>query len=53
MSNSQTVTLDDIVTLVKEKIGLVRDPSMPYVGLEHIPSEGSRIAGAASAVAVD
>lgn len=42
--------LEKIASLVKDKIVVGKDPSRPYVGLEHMPSYGSRLAGSGSPI---
>lgn len=49
MSETQLVSLDSLVDLVTDKVTVVKDPSKPYVGLEHIPSNGSSVLGVGSA----
>jgi type I restriction enzyme S subunit len=42
-------SLDLIVSLVAEKVAEKKDPSKPYVGLEHLPSGGSSLLGVSEA----
>ena len=44
-----TAPLSQLISLVNEKVTGSKDPSMPYVGLEHIPSNGSGLLGVGSA----
>ncbi len=45
MNKEESARLDALVTLVTEKIGGRKDASKPYIGLEHIPSDGSELLG--------
>ena len=48
MSENSTV-LGEIVSLVTEKVTGAKDLSKPYVGLEHIPTNGASLNGHGSA----
>lgn len=43
------VRLDSIVSLVTDKASGHKDPTKPYLGLEHLPSSGSAVLGMSSA----
>lgn len=48
MSDSEIVlyrALSELVSQVDAKITVCKDPTRPYVGLEHIPSRGAHLAG--------
>lgn len=45
MTENETAPLASIVSLVTEKAIVGKDPSMPYIGLEHIPSSRSALVG--------
>ena len=47
MSDLTRVPLGSLVVLVTDKMTVGKDPSKPYVGLEHIPSGGSLLIGTA------
>jgi len=49
MSDPARVPLGSLVALVTDKVTVGKDPSKPYVGLEHIPSGGSLLLGTAAA----
>ena len=49
MSESRPRRLEDCITLVTEKVVRHKDSSLPYVGLEHIPSSGTSLLGTAAA----
>ena len=40
-----TITLDDLVTLQPEKVVVDKNPSLPYIGLEHIAQGSPRLLG--------
>lgn len=40
-----TVRLEELVCVVNDKVVLNKDPSKPYLGLEHLPSRNAYIAG--------
>lgn len=41
MSEIQIASIETLVSLVTDKVTVNKDPSKPYIGLEHIPSNGS------------
>jgi len=41
--SDDTMAIGNLVSLVADKVTAEKDPSMPYIGLEHIPSNGSAI----------
>jgi type I restriction enzyme, S subunit len=43
--------LDELVAAVDEKTGLVKDPTLPYLGLEHIGQRGAGLTGKAESAA--
>lgn len=45
MSNSDEALIPEFVTLVTDRESVNKDPTKPYVGLEHIPSSGSALIG--------
>ena len=47
MREPSLVRLDSLAALVNEKVTTAKDPSKPYVGLEHLPSGGSLLLGTA------
>jgi type I restriction enzyme, S subunit len=47
MHEPSLVRLDSLAALVNEKVNTAKDPSTPYVGLEHLPSGGSLLLGTA------
>ena len=47
MPDASLVRLDSLASLRNEKVTAAKDPSKPYVGLEHLPSSGSSLLGAA------
>ncbi|MEM8610803.1 MAG: restriction endonuclease subunit S [Cyanobacteria bacterium P01_H01_bin.105] len=49
MSDSCFKPLGYIVSLVTDKCSFKKDPTKPYIGLEHIPSSGSTLQGSAEA----
>ncbi len=49
MSDLPRRPLSGVVTLVTERAGAGKDPSMPYVGLEQLPSGGSTLLGTLTA----
>jgi type I restriction enzyme S subunit len=52
MSNGLELrSLENLVTPVNEKVTIRKDPSKPYVGLEHIPSRGTHLLGWSPATA--
>jgi type I restriction enzyme S subunit len=52
MSNGLELrSLENLVTPVNEKVTIRKDPSKPYVGLEHIPSHGTHLLGWSPATA--
>ena len=49
MSEQNPQPLEMLVSLVTEKVAGDKDNSMPYVGLEHMPSDGSTLLAVGSA----
>jgi type I restriction enzyme, S subunit len=49
MSETETAQLATLVSLVTDKVTVNKDPLKPYVGLEHIPSNGSLLFNLGSA----
>src|SRR5688572_6026337 len=47
MRDASLARLDSMVVLVNDKVTASKDPSKPYVGLEHLPSGGSLLLGTA------
>jgi len=47
MTDASCAQLDSLASLVNEKVTAAKDPSKPYVGLEHLPSGGSSLLGTA------
>lgn len=47
MREPSLARLDSLAALVNEKVTTAKDPSKPYVGLEHLPSGGSLLLGTA------
>jgi type I restriction enzyme, S subunit len=47
LGDQSLVRLDSLASLVNEKVTTSKDSSMPYVGLEHLPSGGSSLLGSA------
>lgn len=47
MHEPSLARLDSLAALVNEKVTTAKDPSKPYVGLEHLPSGGSLLLGTA------
>jgi type I restriction enzyme S subunit len=43
--------LDELVVAIDDKTGLVKDPAMPYLGLEHIGQRGAGLNGSAASSA--
>lgn len=49
MSEIETAPLETLASLVTDKVTVKKDLSKPYVGLEHIPSNGSKLLALGSA----
>jgi hypothetical protein len=47
MPDVSRAQLDSLASLVNEKVTTAKDPSKPYVGLEHLPAGGSSLLGTA------